>query len=456
MKRNIMILAAGKSKRMKSKIGKFLHPILGQPIIRYVVELGEALGSEKTVVIVNNDHTPVKAALADITLDYAIQEPQLGTGHAVMCGVDLLEGGSTLILLGDAPCISPESLQAMFDYHEQEQADLTVLSVNHSDPTDYGRILREGHQVVGIREERDCTESEREICEINSGVFLVNTDQLKAYLPKLSNDNAQNEYYITDLLELMSADGLTVRAHRISDERELIGINNRAQLWDATRVMQQRINQHWMVEGVTMIDPDSIFIDATVELAPDVTLLPGTQLQGRTKVASDAVIGPNAIISDCIIGEGSTVESSTLRESTVGAHTNVGPYAYMRPGSEVGDHVKVGDFVELKNIKVGNHTKLSHLSYAGDGEIGDNVNIGCGVVFVNYDGQHKHPTIIEDNAFIGCNANLVAPIRIGRGAYVAAGTTVTEDLEADALAIGRSRATVKPGWAVGKNKAAKE
>lgn len=456
MKRNVMILAAGKSKRMKSKTGKFLHPVLGKPIIRYVVEMSELLGSEKTVVIVNNESEPVKQALRDKELVYALQDPQLGTGHAVMCGVDQLEGGSTLILLGDAPCIREESLLDLFEAHEKAEADLTVLSVNHSNPFNYGRILREGERVIGIREHRDCTPEELLISEINSGVFLLNTDRLKEYLPKLSNDNAQGEYYITDLLELMSADGLKVRAHLISDETELIGINNRSQLWDVTQVMQRRINQKWLVEGVTMISPDTIFVDADVTLSPDVTIYPGTHLRGKTKVAEDVVLGPNAIVSDCTIGRGSTIENSTVKESTIGDYTNVGPYAYMRPGSVVGDHVKVGDFVELKNVTIGNHTKISHLSYVGDGEVGDNVNIGCGVVFVNYDGQRKHHTKVEDNAFIGCNANLVAPVSVGRGAYVAAGTTVTREVPADALAVGRVRQENKPGWAKGKNKAAKE
>lgn len=456
MKRNVMILAAGKSKRMKSKLGKFLHPVLGKPIIRYVVEMSELLGSEKTVVIVNNESEPVKQALSDKVLDYAVQDPQLGTGHAVMCGVDHLEGGSTLILLGDAPCIREETLVDLFEAHEKDDADLTVLSVKHSNPFNYGRILRDGERVIGIREHRDCSPEELLISEINSGVFLLKTARLKEYLPKLSNDNAQGEYYITDLLELMSADGLRVGAHVIDDESELIGINNRSQLWDVTKVMQQRINEKWMVEGVTMIAPDTIFIDADVTLEPDVTLYPGTHLRGNTTVLEDAVVGPNAIVTNCQIGRGSLVESSTIKDSVIGECTTVGPYAYMRPGSVVGDHVKVGDFVELKNVKVGNNTKISHLSYVGDGEVGENVNIGCGVVFVNYDGQKKHHTTIEDNAFIGCNANLVAPVTIGKGSYVAAGTTVTREVPADALAVGRVRQENKEGWAKGKNKAAKE
>lgn len=456
MKRNVLILAAGKSKRMKSKTGKFLHPVLGKPIIRYVVEMSELLDSAKTVVIVNNESQPVRDALADKAVAYAVQEPQLGTGHAVMCGIDQLEGGSTLILLGDAPCIRQSTLVDLFEDHEKNQADLTVLSVNHSNPYNYGRILRRGEEVIGIREHRDCSPEELLIPEINSGVFLVNTDRLKQYLPKLSNDNAQQEYYITDLLELMSQDGLRVRAHVIDDETEVIGINNRAQLWDVTRVMQQRINQHWMVEGVTMLQPESIFIDADVSLSPDVTLLPGTHLRGTTVVAEDAVIGPNAIVTNCQIGEGSLVESSTIRDSIIGCHTTVGPYAYMRPGSVVGDHVKVGDFVETKNVTIGHNTKISHLSYIGDGSVGENVNIGCGTIFVNYDGQKKHRTTIEDNAFIGCNSNLVAPVTVGKGAYVGAGTTVTRDVPADALAVGRVRQSNKEGWAKGKNKAAKE
>ena len=456
MKRNVMILAAGKSKRMKSKTGKFLHPVLGKPVIRYVVDMSERLGSQTTVVIVNNDFEPVKQALYDKTLDYAVQDPQLGTGHAVMCGIDLIDGGSTLILLGDAPCIRQETLSDLFDVHEQHQADLTVLSVDLRDPTGYGRILRDGDRVIGIREHRDCTPEELLITEINSGVFLVNTDRLKEYLPQLRNDNAQQEYYVTDLLGLMNEAGLTVRAHVIADADEVIGINTRQQLWDVTRVMQGRINDHWMQEGVTMMQPDSIFIDDTVQIAPDAVIYPGTHLRGNTSIAEDAIIGPNAIVTNCRIVERSTVDQSTISDSVIGADTHVGPYAFMRPGSVVGDHCKVGDFVEVKNATLGNNTKISHLSYIGDGEVGDNVNIGCGTVFVNYDGLKKHRTVIEDNAFVGCNVNLVSPVVVGRGAYVAAGTTVTEDVPAKSLSVGRCRQTIKEGWAEGKNKAAKE
>lgn len=455
MKRNVMILAAGKSKRMKSKLGKFLHPVLGKPIIRYVVEMSEKLGSEQTVVIVNNESEPVKQALSDKAVVYATQDPQLGTGHAVMCGIDLVDGGSTLILVGDVPCTRQSTLVDLFEAHEKTQADLTVLSVNLSDPSGYGRILRSGEEVIGIREHRDCSEDELTISEINSGIFLVDTAKLKQYLPKLSNDNNQQEYYVTDLLGLMSEDGLRIRAHLINDPDEVIGINTRQQLWDVTKVMQTRINEHWMREGVTMLQPDSIFIDETVQLSSDVTIYPGTHLRGNTVVAEDAILGPNAIITNCQIGERTSVDNSTISDSTIGADTHVGPYAFMRPGSVVGDHCKVGDFVEVKNAKIGNNTKISHLSYIGDGEVGENVNIGCGTVFVNYDGQKKHQTVIEDNAFIGCNVNLVSPVRVGQGAYIAAGTTVTEDVPADALSVGRCRQTTKEGWAKGKNKAAK-
>lgn len=455
MERNVIILAAGKSKRMKSKTGKVMHKILGKEVVRYMVDLSENLGSTNNVLVLNQEGEAVKKALQDKALRFATQEPQLGTGHALQCALDQLEEGPTLILMGDTPCIKEETLRALFDFHEAQGNALTVLTVEMSDPFNYGRILRSGDQVRGIREHRDCTETELAIKEINSGVFLLDRAYLHKYLPKLKNDNAQQEYYATDLIMLLSEDGEKVGAFKIFDEEQILGINSREQLWQATKVLQQRINQKWMQEGVTMLQPESIFIDATVTLGQDVTLLPGVILEGNCFIDEDSVIGPNVHMVDCTVGKACTVENSTMYHSSVGDHSTVGPFAYMRPGSMVGAHCKVGDFVEVKNSTMGDNTKVSHLSYIGDADVGANVNIGCGVVFVNYDGRNKFRTTVEDNAFVGCNVNLVAPVTVKKGAYVAAGTTVTDDVPEEALAIGRARASIKEGWAKGKNKKAK-
>lgn len=455
MNRNVIILAAGKSKRMKSKTSKVMHKILGKEVLRYMVEMSENLGSTNNVLVLNSEGEAVKEALQDKALRFALQEPQLGTAHALQCALDQLEEGATLILMGDTPCIKEETLRHLFEVHETESNALTVLTVEMHDPFNYGRILRQGERVVGIREHRDCTREELEIKEINSGVFLLDSAYLHEYLPQIKNDNKQQEYYATDLIMLLSKAGAKVGAYKIYDEEQILGINSREQLWQATKVLQQRINRQWMEQGVSMLQPESIFIDATVKLSPDVTLLPGVILEGSSSVDEDSVIGPNVRMVDCTVGKSCTVENSTMYRSSVGDHSTVGPYAYMRPGSVVGAHCKVGDFVEVKNSTMGDNTKVSHLSYIGDADVGENVNIGCGVVFVNYDGRNKYRTVVEDNAFVGCNVNLVAPVTVKKGAYVAAGTTVTEEVPEEALAIGRARASIKEGWAKGKNKKAK-
>ena len=452
MKRHVLILAAGKSKRMKSKTSKVLHPILGKTVLEYVVDLAENSNSDNTVVIVGKDHDDIKEALKEHVVSYAVQEEQLGTGHAVMCAEDNLDQGTTLILCGDGPCLRPETLEALYEDHSKAKRDLTVLSLELEDPFGYGRLIKEGDTLFRITEEKDATDEERLVKEINTGILLVDTSLLKEELKNLDNDNAQGQYYITDLIELFNKRDLKVGSFQMKDASEFIGINDRYQLYEATEIIKKRINEKWMREGVTMINPDSIYIDASVVIESDATLLPGTILRGHCLIKEDAVIGPASTLTNVIVGKGSRVEHSVLMDSEIGEETTVGPFAYLRPGSKVGSHCKVGDFVEVKNSSLGDNTKVSHLSYVGDSDVGRDVNIGCGVVFVNYDGKNKNRTTIDDEAFIGCNVNLISPVHVHGGAYIAAGTTVTEDVPEDALVIGRCRQEIKEKKALGRTK----
>ena len=455
MKRHVLILAAGKSKRMKSKTSKVLHPILGKTVLEYVVDLAERVSSDHTVIVVGDEHEDIKTTLDERNVSLAVQREQLGTGHAVMSAEEYLEGGTTLILMGDGPCLKPETLEALYEDHLKEKRDLTVLSLDVEDPTDYGRLVKEDDQLLRITEHRDCSEEELSICEINTGIFLLDTNHLKEELKNLTDDNDQKQYYITDLVDLFNQRGLRVGSFKMRDAQEFIGINDRYQLHEATEILRHRINEGWMRSGVTMINPSSIYIDASVEIEADATIYPNTILKGKTIIAEDAEIGPNTTLTNVQVGVGTKVENSVLLDSVVGEHSTVGPFAYVRPGSIIGSHCKVGDFVEVKNSTLGDRSKVSHLSYVGDSDVGTDVNIGCGVVFVNYDGKVKHRTQVDDYAFIGCNVNLISPVHVHSGAYVAAGTTVTENVPEDALVVGRVRQEIKEGRGKGRTKVQK-
>lgn len=440
---DVVILAAGKSTRMKSKKSKVLHKILGQPILSYVVELAQEVEAEKTIVVVAPGEKEIPEIYGD-TLLYATQWNQLGTGDALRAAVDEIEADKTLVLYGDAPFLRKESLRGFIEFHHDK--DLSILSVEMDDPTGYGRIIRDDKGVRAIVEEKDCSESERRIREINSGILLMGTALMKENLEKLTSDNAQGEYYLTDLVELFSAQGKRVDAYLIDDARETAGINDRAQLAEGRQILQERIIEGHLKNGVSIIDPSRVYIEPGVKIGPDVEIWPDVYLRGNTVIEEDVYIGPGVDLENCYLESGVRIDYSKAIEARVGKNTVVGPYSYLRPGSKIGESCKVGDFVEIKNSTIGDETKISHLAYVGDADLGSNINVGCGTIFVNYDGKEKHRSIVGDGAFLGCNSNLIAPVEIGDNAFVAAGTTVDKDVPADALSIGRVRSQIKEDW----------
>ena len=441
-----VILAAGHGKRMKSNLPKVLHKVSGMPMVEHVIRVAESVNSEHIVCVVGHGKEQVKAQLKDAPVKFVEQNVQLGTGHAVMMADDYIVEGDILVLFGDVPLLSESTLNDFVAMHQKGDNDATVLSTIVDDPKGYGRIVRGSRGFERIVEHKDATEEELNIREINSGIMIVKAPILKTLLKELENDNEQNEYYLTDIFELILKQQGKIGVMVAEDDYEVMGINDRYNLSLADEYMQKRIKKKWMLEGVTMISPASIYIEIDVQIGKDTFIYPNSILQGDTIIGEACVIGPSADIKNSTISNGVSVKHSTIVDSKVDDESAIGPYAYLRPKSDIGKHVKIGDFVEVKNSKVGDHSKVSHLTYIGDGEVGTNVNVGCGVVFVNYDGQKKHLTQIEDNAFIGCNTNLVAPVKVGKGAYVAAGSTITDDVPEGALAIARERQVIKTSW----------
>ncbi|WP_459251427.1 bifunctional UDP-N-acetylglucosamine diphosphorylase/glucosamine-1-phosphate N-acetyltransferase GlmU [Fusibacter ferrireducens] len=441
-----VILAAGHGKRMKSSLPKVLHNISGMSMVEHVIRVAQSVNSENIVCVVGHGKEQVKAQLKDAPVKFVEQNVQLGTGHAVMMADEYIEAGDILVLYGDVPLLSESTLNDFVAMHQKDDNDATVLSTIVDDPRGYGRIVRGSKGFERIVEHKDATPEELDINEINSGIMIVKAPILKTLLKQLENNNEQNEYYLTDIFGLILEQQGKIGVMIAEDDYEVMGINDRYNLSLADEYMQKRIKKKWMLEGVTMISPASTYIEIDVQIGKDTVIYPNSILQGNTVIGEDCIIGPSADIKNSIIDKGVSVKHSTIIDSKVDEKSSIGPYAYLRPKSDIGKHVKIGDFVEVKNSRVGDHSKVSHLSYIGDGEVGTNVNVGCGVVFVNYDGTHKHLTQIEDNAFIGCNTNLVAPVKVGKGAYVAAGSTITEDVPADAMAIARERQVIKTNW----------
>jgi len=434
---------------MKSKLFKVLHPVCGKPMVQHVVDRLTEMNADRIVVVVGHGADQVRSTIAG-AVEFAHQEQQLGTAHALMQAGPLLEheDGLTLVLYGDTPLLTADTLQRMMEAHRQSGAGVTLLTAHMDNPTGYGRIIRDAAgEVQAIVEQKDCTPEQQAIQEINTGTYCFDNRKLFAALKLVNNHNAQGEYYLTDVIEIMRSGGSKACAHVLDDPQESIGVNDRVALAEVEEIMRRRIAHAHMLGGVTLIDPASTYIDADVRIGADTVVLPGTMLRGKTVIGEDCVIGPQAEIADSVIGDGVAINRSVLSESSVGSHTQVGPFAYLRPGSKVGEHAKIGDFVELKNAQIGDGSKVPHHSYVGDAVVGSRVNIGCGVITANYDGVNKHQTRIEDDAFIGSNSSLIAPIHIGQGAYVVAGSTITSDVEADAMAIARQRQTNKPGYA---------
>lgn len=446
-----IILAAGEGTRMKSTIPKTLHKVCGKEMIRYIIEAARSSGIEKNIVVLGHGKEKVLENIKNtnvITVDQPIGEGvAYGTGFAVKVAEKHINDDDTVVILcADTPLLRDETLSSLIKYFNENRFDAIVMTAFMENPKGYGRIVRdEDSSIKNIIEEKDASIEIKKIKEINTGVFCFNGRLLKYALNKISNENAQGEYYLTDTIDILAKEGYKVGGFILDDEVEIKGVNDRAQLAETNKIMQSRINKNLMLSGVTIIDPEHTYIEDSVKIGTDTVILPNTIIEGNTVIGSNCVIGPNARIINSVLRNNVTVESSKLIDSTVDDKTTIGPFAYLRPGSNLGKNVKIGDFVEVKGSNIGDNSKSSHLAYIGDAEIGENVNIGCGVVFVNYDGKKKHKTKVGDRAFVGSNSNLIAPVTIQAGAYVASGSTITDDVEEGDLAIARARQVNKKG-----------
>jgi len=444
-----IILAAGKGTRMKSKLPKVLHKVGGQPMVAHVLTAAQEAGAEQKVVVVGFGSEEVEKFIGN-KAKIAVQKEQLGTGHAVAQTKAILAGtvGTALILCGDTPLLEGAELKKFYEAHLKAGAAVSVLTAETGNPFGYGRILRDGKgQVTGIVEEKDATAEQKQIQEINTGIYCAQLPLLFELLATLTNNNAQGEYYLTDILTKCQEQGKLVCGIKTQDFDMVMGINSRKQMAVAEGIMRQRILDKLMDAGVTIMDQASTFIEKTVQIGPDTIIYPFTWLEGNTKIGEDCTIGPNVRLTDVEIGNNVTMQFTYGHECKVENHVTMGPYVHLRPDTVLKDKVKIGNFVEVKNSNIGVGTKLPHLTYIGDTDIGSGVNMGCGCITVNYNGKKKYRTTIEDDAFVGCNSNLVAPVTVGKGAYVAAGSTITKDVPGNALGVGRGRQTNIENWA---------
>ena len=449
----VLILGAGKSTRMKSKYAKVLHRVGGRTLIEHVLRTARSLSTDIWLVV---GHTADKVKALVSEVKFVDQKEQLGTGHAVMAARDQFAGytGDLLVLPGDVPLISAETLEAFIRFHRGGRYDASVLTADADDPFGYGRIIRRNNdEVDSIVEHRDATPEILRIPEINSGIYVFNAPALFASLTRLHNNNAQREYYLTDVIGILGSQRQKVGAFKVESAEEILGINTRQELAAMDRVMRRRKCEALMAEGVTIVDPESTFIDADVQVGSDTVFYPSVQIYGETVIGDDVTIHSFSRVSNSKIGSRSTVlEGSIIVDSAIGEDVSVGPYAHLRMGTSVSDKARVGNFVEIKKSTLGSGTKSMHLAYLGDATIGKNVNIGAGVITCNYDGVNKHPTVVEDGAFVGTDSQLIAPVRVGKDAYVAAGSSVTDDVPAESLAIARGRQVNKEGWVKSRKK----
>lgn len=447
-----IILAAGEGTRMKSKHPKVLHRISGKPLLSYVIDQAQDAGISKNVVIVGHGKEAVMESITGENIIYeeqpAHQGAPYGTGYAVMQGMGHVGDEDTVVVLcGDTPLITANTLKELMESHNSQGNHATVLTTLLEDPTGYGRIIRKDRgSLEAIVEHKDASEDQLEIGEINSGIYCFSGRELKLGLEGIDNDNSQNEYYLTDVVAVLVEGGYKVGAFMIQDASQIHGINSRVQLAQADDIIRERINTGHMENGVTLVNPKDTYIESTVRIGRDTVIYPGAVLEGDTVIGEDCIIRGATRIVDSIIGDGVAIESTLIEKSRVGEGCKIGPYAHLRPDSELGRNVKIGNFVEIKKATLGDDSKASHLSYVGDAQVGSGVNIGCGVVFVNYDGERKFKSIIGDNAFIGSNSNLVAPVRVEDWGYVAAGSTITDNVGEGELSIARARQVNKAGW----------
>ena len=442
---------------MKSSTPKVLHEVAGRPLVGHVLAAVRELQAHHTIVVVGHGREQVSAAVASSGALIAVQAEQNGTGHAVRVALEQAHAqgadvasldGPVVVLAGDTPLLTSETLTSLVETHSQMNASATVLSAVLADPTGYGRIVRDGQTVSAIVEHKDATEAQREIREVNSGVYAFEPAELLTALQNITTDNAQGEEYLTDVLGILRRQGRPVAAVIATDEREILGVNDRVQLAQAEAVLQERINIHWMRNGVSIVDPRSTWIGADVTIERDVTILPNTVLGGTTTIATGAVVGPATSLVDCTVAADAHIRRSEATKSVIGEGAEVGPFTFLRAGTVLGAHAKAGAYVEIKNSTVGDGSKVPHLSYVGDATIGTGTNIGAATVFVNYDGVEKHATVVGDHVRIGSDSMLVAPVTIGDGAYTAAGSVITDDVPAGAMAVARERQRNIEGWVV--------
>jgi len=445
-------MAAGKGTRLKSKHPKVLHEVGGKPLLAHVISAASKVVAPQNIyAIVGHEADLVQKTVGGTGVGFVRQEPQRGTGHALMCARDALRGYETvLVLSGDAPLITSATIGKLLEFHRRNQAAMTLLSAKLEDPTGYGRIIRAGpksDEVKAIVEEKSCTPAQQTIREINSGFYAFSVKALFEHIDELKTDNPHGEYYLTDMAAVLRHAKQKVVAVETENPSEILGSNTRAELVELDQKMRAEKCRELMALGVTIFNPASCVIDSDVEIGPDTTIEPFVQLLGKTKIGSDCRIRSYSIVQNSLIGDGVMIRPGcVLDEAQVASGALLGPYSHLRPGSEIGEGAHVGNFVETKKVKLGEGSKANHLTYLGDAEIGSGVNIGAGTITCNYDGVHKHKTTIEDGVFVGSDSTLVAPVKLGKGAYVGAASCITEDVPAESLAIGRSKQVVKEGW----------
>jgi len=452
----IIILAAGKGTRMNTSLPKVLHTLMGRPLLDHVLDTAFSLDPGKVIIIAGYAADSVRSSVGNRSgdLEIVIQEPQLGTGHAVAQCLDILSGfnGTIVVLSGDVPGLKPDTLRQLIQARMEKGASLSVLTGNLEDPTGYGRIVRspEG-DILEIREHKDLSKGQESITEVNLGVYAFDSAFLVRELPGIGSDNAQGEYYLTDLVEVAAGSDSGVVSHTAANHKEALGINTLGELGKMEMAMNRKHMEKLMGSGVRILDPDRTWIDDTVTVEPDTVIHPSVFLYGQTIIGARSVIWPGAVITDSIIGQDSVIKPyCVINESVIGDKAEIGPFSHFRPGNKIESAVKIGNFVEIKKSIVGQGSKVSHLTYIGDSELGEKVNIGAGCVTANYDGFKKSKTIIQDGVFVGCGTMMVAPITLGKGSLVAAGSTLTKDVPPDSLAIARSQQTSKEGWAAAR------
>ncbi len=455
----VIILAAGEGTRMKSALPKVLHPLAGRTLLGHVIEAAAAAEPEHLVIVVGHGRDQVREYVAEVApwALTVVQEQQNGTGHAVRIALGALEesarhlDGPVVVLTGDTPLLTGATVRKLLSDHAYASAGVTMITARLADPSGYGRVLRDADgEVVAVVEHKDATVEQLDVDEINSGMYAFDPRELHAALTQITTDNAQGEEYLTDVIGIMRGAGRTVIGSICPDGTEILGVNDRVQLAEAAALMRDRINDSWMRAGVTMADPTTTWIDVDVELERDVTLLPSTILRGPTAISSGARIGPGTTLIDCEVGPDAEVIHTWAQLAVIGERASVGPYTYLRPGTVLAADTRAGAYVEIKNSTVGAGSKVPHLSYVGDAQIGTGSNIGAATVFVNYDGIEKHPTVVGDHVRIGSDTMLVAPVTVGDGAYTAAGSVITEDVPPGAMAVGRAQQRNIRGWVARK------